>query len=440
MQRFQIGDRVQVVGTPHEIEDDNMVLVGEVRELSPDTAYAIRFDGEEEDHKWYVDGELAFEDAAMRSMKYKTLGNGHRLIDIEAFRAAAKNNAPASDPVMRAVDAMPMPGEGRTIRFVFSDGSVDRAGDTIDPNGWDTAAFMRNPVALWAHASYEPPIGRASGLAIEGTRLMGDITFASADEYPFADTIYRLTKGGYINAVSVGFMPLEWSFVNDKDRPFGIDFKRQELMEISLCPVPCNANALAEARGKGIDCAPLIEWAEKVLDGGERIILPRAEVEAMRKSAGEGRTLYLIESDAELPPAAQTRIKQAFTRWIKARTESTVLPLILGPGLRLREIAAPPVDRIDLDVQERIDPSAVAEKAGRVLSAKNESDLRQCADLLNGVLAQVMPPEDEPMEEPTAPPMEPMEPMEEAAPIDIAKIRAKATALLLKMKRPQVAA
>ena len=130
-----------------------------------------------------------------------------KLIDIEAFRTAIKNNIQPSDPIMRAADGMPVPGEGRTIRFVFSDGSVDRAGDTIDPEGWDTAAFTRNPVALWAHASYDPPIGRASNLAIDGARLMGDITFATAEEYAFADTIYRLTKGGYINAVSVGFMP-----------------------------------------------------------------------------------------------------------------------------------------------------------------------------------------------------------------------------------------
>lgn len=360
-----------------------------------------------------------------------------KLIDIEAFRAAAKGNAPPSDPVMRAADAMPMPGEGRTIRFVFSDGSVDRAGDTIDPNGWDTAAFLRNPVALWAHASYEPPIGRASNLSTSGMRLMGDITFATAEEYAFADTVYRLTLGKYINAVSVGFMPLEWSFVNDKDRPFGIDFKRQELMEISVCPVPCNANALAEARSKGIDCAPLVEWAEKVLDGGERVVLPRTEIEALRKAATEGsRTLYLIESEQALSGDQAEHVRKSFLRWIKAGMDKS--PLVLSGGMRLREVTAPPADHIELEIQERGEPPAGVDKAGRVLSAKNESDLRRCADLLNGVLAQVMPPEDEPME--PMEPDEPMEPMEDAAPVDIAKARAKATAQLLKLKRPQAAA
>jgi HK97 family phage prohead protease len=141
----------------------------------------------------------------------------------------------------------------RRIRFCFSDGSVDRLGDTVNPNGWELADFMANPVALWAHDSSAPPIGRASNVKVEGGRLMGDIKFADADTYAFADTIYRLYLGQFLNAVSVGFLPIEYSFVeNDPDRGWGIDFKRQELLEISPCPIPANPNALAEARAKGI--------------------------------------------------------------------------------------------------------------------------------------------------------------------------------------------
>lgn len=173
----------------------------------------------------------------------------------------------------------------RKIRFCFSDATIDRAGDRIDPNGWVLEDFLKNPVALWAHDSFSPPIGRASRVQVENQRLMGDIEFAAAAAYPFADTIYELTKGGFINAVSVGFMPIKYSFVEDKDRPWGIDFEKQELLEISVCPVPCNPSALVEARAKGIDTRALVEWAERCLDGGGRVVIPKAEFEQLRAAA-----------------------------------------------------------------------------------------------------------------------------------------------------------
>jgi HK97 family phage prohead protease len=135
----------------------------------------------------------------------------------------------------------------RRVRFCFSDGGVDRMGDTIDPAGWDLREFGRNPVALWAHDNTAPPIGRCSNVGIEGGRLMGDVEFAPPETYAFADTIYRLTRGGFINAVSVGFLALDYERKGD-----GLAFHKQELLEVSVCPIPANANALAEARAKGI--------------------------------------------------------------------------------------------------------------------------------------------------------------------------------------------
>ncbi len=213
-------------------------------------------------------------------------------LTIDEFRAAAREKRALEGTVSRLAlsDGQAVDGQARTIRFVFSDGTVDRAGDRIDPEGWDTEDFLKNPVALWAHDSYSPPIGRASNIGPVAGKLMGDIEFMPADISAFADSVFRMVQGGYVKAVSVGFRPIEWTFTNDKDRPYGIDFTKQELLEISVCPVPCNPNALLEARAKGINTAPLLEWAERLLDTGESVLVPRALLEETFKAAKTPKT------------------------------------------------------------------------------------------------------------------------------------------------------
>jgi len=216
------------------------------------------------------------------------------LLTIEQFRAAAKRKLPVEGGVFRLAtdDSVPVANAQRTRRFCFSDQSVDRMGDTIAADGWETEDFDANPVALWAHDSSSPPIGRASNLAVEGKRFMGDIEFAPPETYAFAETIYQLLCGRFLRAVSVGFLPLEYSFVDaDPDRRWGIDFKRQTLLEISVCPVPANPNALSEARSKGIDTRPLAEWAERALADAGHVMVPRAELDRLRKAAQEPKLM-----------------------------------------------------------------------------------------------------------------------------------------------------
>jgi HK97 family phage prohead protease len=226
-----------------------------------------------------------------------------KLLTIDEFRSSAREGGKLDGTVIRVAVADPdvAADDSRKVRFVFSDGTVDRAGDSIDPKGWQTDAFLANPVALWAHDSSAPPIGRASNVGPVGSKLMGDIEFMPADISAFAESIYRMVKAGFVKAVSVGFIPLEYSFVNDSKRPFGIDFKKQELLEISVCPVPCNPNALQEAKAQGIDTTPLREWASKLLDEGNQILVPRNLLEETFRQAKTPRTVrqkYLAKSES----------------------------------------------------------------------------------------------------------------------------------------------
>ena len=128
---------------------------------------------------------------------------------------------------------------------------------------------MANPVALWAHDSSAPPIGGARNVGVEGDRLLGDIEFAPPETYAFADTIYRLVLGKFLRAVSVGFLPTRYAFVeNDPDRGFGHRLPGTSPPGNQRLPGAGQPERAGnEARRKGIDTRPLVEWAERTLDG-----------------------------------------------------------------------------------------------------------------------------------------------------------------------------
>lgn len=127
------------------------------------------------------------------------------------------------------------PSEGGAIRFVASTEGIKRDGLEISSAGWQLDNYRKNPVVLWGHDYMtRPPIGRAE-VAIDGDRLVADVTFDRAD--PFAAEVERKYRAGYLNAVSVGWESLEDS---------GQKVTRQDLLDISAVPVPGDPDALIQ--------------------------------------------------------------------------------------------------------------------------------------------------------------------------------------------------
>jgi HK97 family phage prohead protease len=170
----------------------------------------------------------------------------------------------------------------RSIDYTLSTSAVARDNHTIDQAGWKLDTYRSNPVFLWAHDTSAAPIGKMSSIGVTGGALRGTVTYAETD---FADTILRLVQGSFIRAVSVAWDPITWSYTKDRSRPNGIDFQEQELLEVSQVPVPCDPNALAAARSRGINTAPLYRWAEKALDTGGNVAMPRQALEELRRGA-----------------------------------------------------------------------------------------------------------------------------------------------------------
>lgn len=144
----------------------------------------------------------------------------------------------------------------RVLEFIGSTEDTDRQHDIIVASGWQLKHYKKNPVFMWAHRYDEPPIGKAVKVWTEENKLKFHVQFADRDTYEFADTIYKLYKGGFLRATSVGFIPIESEPIEVKEGEdfiqTGTKFLKQELLELSGCAVPANPDALAEAKAKGL--------------------------------------------------------------------------------------------------------------------------------------------------------------------------------------------
>lgn len=173
-----------------------------------------------------------------------------KLMTPAQFRALALRGAPEARNARVAhtfaAEVKAVEGDKRELQFTISTDSVDRMGDTIDVKGWKLDAYRKNPVVLWAHDNESLPVGKATKVWIEDGKLKATAEFTPEGMARFNDTVFDMLKGGFLNAVSVGFMPEDYKFTESADRRFGIDFLKQELLEFSVVSVPANSEALIE--------------------------------------------------------------------------------------------------------------------------------------------------------------------------------------------------
>jgi len=157
-------------------------------------------------------------------------------------------------------------GENVKISYVASTDAIDRYGDVVSQN-WELESYKRNSVILWNHDQMAPPIGRAISVDVVDGKLMIDVEFDMAD--PHAAMIARKAQAGFINAVSVGFQPIEMTPRSElpKDHkaygPEGVFYQRSELLELSVVTVPANGQATAAIAAKSLSFTDLEGIFEK---------------------------------------------------------------------------------------------------------------------------------------------------------------------------------
>jgi len=132
--------------------------------------------------------------------------------------------------------------------WTLSTYDLDRFGERVDPNGWDFSQYQKNPVIEWAHRYDIPAIGKIERLAIDDNGLHGFVIFNEKEYDPFGWSIGERVKNGVIRAGSVGFRVMEIEIPDRKTQEDGtaLIFRKQELLEFSICNVPANPFALAK--------------------------------------------------------------------------------------------------------------------------------------------------------------------------------------------------
>jgi HK97 family phage prohead protease len=158
----------------------------------------------------------------------------------------------ASDIQSRTGDGSAMPpaahGAAATLEFISSTAALDRFHEIISPEGWRLDHYRQNPVFQNAHQYGDiiftlgkarvSEIRQVAGRAV----LYQKIEFA-VEANPMARLAYGLYKGKFLNAVSVGFIPLRWEN-GTAEAGYRRKYLEQELLEVSAVGIPANPEAL----------------------------------------------------------------------------------------------------------------------------------------------------------------------------------------------------
>ncbi|MDQ3098878.1 MAG: HK97 family phage prohead protease [bacterium] len=202
--------------------------------------------------------------------------------------------------------------DSRSLIVKISTTSPDRSRDVVKAHGVKTDHYLKNPVVAFSHRYNEPAIAKTDELQITDDGIVAKLTFPEKGVYALSDTLYALYKDGFMNAWSIGFIPLKW---NDRDEG-GHEFTEWELLEYSAVLVPDNPEALTmlrEFKQKGIDTTPietllkddeLIDRIKGVIHGELEALLEKHKivetvtvekiVEVIKEVKGEDQVLSVL--------------------------------------------------------------------------------------------------------------------------------------------------
>ncbi|MBF8433649.1 phage major capsid protein [Klebsiella pneumoniae] len=128
--------------------------------------------------------------------------------------------------------------DDRIITGIASTPSPDRDGDIMEPEG---AKFSSDTPFLWQHDRSQP-IGTCTPKMVkEGLQITAKLVKPTSDMpsqlVARLDEAWASIKAGLVRGLSIGFRPIEYSFLDEG----GIRFLSWDLLEVSAVTIPANA-------------------------------------------------------------------------------------------------------------------------------------------------------------------------------------------------------
>lgn len=140
-----------------------------------------------------------------------------------------------STMTIKAVDE-----EAREIRGIASTPSTDRMGDIVEPGG---AQFKLPLQLLWQH-DHAQPIGQVTEAKVtdDGIEIVAKLAKIDAPARLSArlEEAWASIKSGLVRGLSIGFRPIEYSFIDDTG---GVRFTKWDWYELSAVTIPAQSEA-----------------------------------------------------------------------------------------------------------------------------------------------------------------------------------------------------
>lgn len=140
--------------------------------------------------------------------------------------------------------------DARTFSGIATTPSVDRVGDIIDPLG----VKFTNPLPLLHQHKHDKPIGKVwfEKPTKDGIKFRAELPKIEepGELQERVNTAWGEIKYGLVTATSIGFRPIEYSFMDNG----GIRYSETEVYELSAVTIPAQADAII-SQVKSIDAA-----------------------------------------------------------------------------------------------------------------------------------------------------------------------------------------
>ena len=197
---------------------------------------------------------------------------------------------------------------GKLYRAIIAVNDDVGDGAPIDLKSMSWSAYLRNPVVLWNHSWWEPPIGKTKKLSWVDGKLVADFEFLSNDK--LASRIRNAWDKGFLRAASVGvkvgkegnFVLKEWSIATI---PADQDAVRSLLGKEPVATFDKRDDTMDEKLVRSIVAAAVAEALSKRTDDTENAIdraLAKAEEARLKRAADEKKSQddFKRKVDAEI--------------------------------------------------------------------------------------------------------------------------------------------